>query len=61
MNCPRCGCKVENIDTRNNGARVRRRKRCNTCGFTFTTYEVYEGDITSPKAFMKGWKKDEQA
>ncbi len=40
MRCPYCtGAKHKVIDTREAGDAIRRRRRCETCGERFTTYE----------------------
>lgn len=41
MNCPLCGADTKVIDTRSDGAEVRRRRECKSCGHRFTTYEVH--------------------
>lgn len=47
MKCPRCGCHESEIkDSRLDPMGNRRRKRtCEKCGYTFTTYEVPEDDL----------------
>ena len=57
IKCPNCGHNYTlsigtRMSTRN---RVKRRKECQTCGYRFTTYEVYEGDIDE-HAFDRGRK-----
>ena len=49
MKCPKCGEKVDVIDSRppfmgggNDGTMVRRRRSCKNCLHRFTTYEVTE-------------------
>ena len=45
MRCPKCGCQDDKvIDSRasREGATIRRRRQCVTCGFRFTTYEEIE-------------------
>ncbi len=42
MRCPRCGCQEDRvIDSRasKDGAAVRRRRECTSCGHLFTTHE----------------------
>ena len=55
IKCPKCGLKrtlnLHTDVTSNN--RVRRRRKCADCGYRFTTYEVYEEDITSDIAFKQ--------
>jgi transcriptional repressor NrdR len=48
MRCPKCGCQDDKvIDSRasREGATIRRRRQCISCGYRFTTYEEveYEG------------------
>ena len=40
MECPKCGCDTFVIETRNKGRAVRRRRKCQRCGFRFTTFEI---------------------
>ena len=41
MNCPQCQNKADVIDTRTNkGGSVKRRRRCQSCHFRFSTIEV---------------------
>src|SRR5580692_3939992 len=45
MRCPKCGCQDDKvIDSRSSreGATIRRRRECSSCGFRFTTYEEIE-------------------
>jgi transcriptional repressor NrdR len=45
MRCPKCGCQDDKvIDSRasREGATIRRRRECSSCGFRFTTYEEIE-------------------
>src|SRR6267154_733071 len=45
MRCPKCGCQDDKvIDSRasREGATIRRRRECITCGHRFTTYEEIE-------------------
>jgi transcriptional repressor NrdR len=45
MRCPKCGCQDDKvIDSRasREGATIRRRRQCITCGYRFTTYEEVE-------------------
>src|SRR5439155_15859153 len=45
MRCPKCGCQDDKvIDSRSSreGATIRRRRECVSCGHRFTTYEVME-------------------
>jgi transcriptional repressor NrdR len=45
MRCPKCGCQDDKvIDSRasREGATIRRRRQCITCGHRFTTYEEIE-------------------
>jgi transcriptional repressor NrdR len=45
MRCPKCGCQDDKvIDSRasREGATIRRRRECISCGFRFTTYEEVE-------------------
>ncbi len=45
MRCPKCGCQDDKvIDSRasREGATIRRRRECVSCGHRFTTYEVVE-------------------
>ena len=45
MRCPKCGCQDDKvIDSRasREGATIRRRRECLTCGHRFTTYEEIE-------------------
>jgi transcriptional repressor NrdR len=45
MRCPKCGCQDDKvIDSRasREGATIRRRRECITCGHRFTTYEEVE-------------------
>lgn len=45
MRCPKCGCQDDKvIDSRasREGATIRRRRECATCGYRFTTYEEIE-------------------
>src|SRR5262249_9111396 len=45
MRCPKCGCQDDKvIDSRasREGATIRRRRQCVTCGHRFTTYEEIE-------------------
>ena len=45
MRCPKCGCQDDNvIDSRasREGATIRRRRQCVSCGYRFTTYEEIE-------------------
>ena len=53
MDCPKC--KKSSFDyhgmqrvleCRNSKGRVRRRRACPSCGFKFTTYEVYVGELS---------------
>src|SRR3954468_18964916 len=46
MRCPKCGCQDDKvIDSRasRDGAAIRRRRQCISCGHRFTTYEEVEG------------------
>lgn len=42
MNCTKCGEETRVVDSRptNDGAGIRRRRRCIHCGYRFTTEEV---------------------
>ena len=41
MNCPKCGQKVQTMDTRTTCENhVRRTRACYKCGYVFTTYEI---------------------
>src|SRR5947207_4696156 len=45
MRCPKCGCQDDKvIDSRasKEGATIRRRRECVSCGHRFTTYETVE-------------------
>jgi transcriptional repressor NrdR len=45
MRCPKCGCQDDKvIDSRasREGATIRRRRECLSCGYRFTTYEEVE-------------------
>ena len=45
MRCPKCGCQDDKvIDSRasREGATIRRRRECVSCGFRYTTYEEIE-------------------
>ncbi|MDI3318113.1 MAG: transcriptional regulator NrdR [Bacillota bacterium] len=44
MNCPFCGGPTRVVDSRpsDDGAAIRRRRRCERCGQRFTTYETIE-------------------
>ncbi|HLH53815.1 MAG TPA: transcriptional regulator NrdR [Verrucomicrobiae bacterium] len=45
MRCPKCGCQDDKvIDSRasREGATIRRRRECVSCGYRFTTYEEIE-------------------
>jgi transcriptional repressor NrdR len=45
MRCPKCGCQDDKvIDSRasREGATIRRRRECLSCGYRFTTYEEIE-------------------
>jgi transcriptional repressor NrdR len=45
MRCPKCGCQDDKvIDSRasREGATIRRRRECISCGYRFTTYEEVE-------------------
>jgi transcriptional repressor NrdR len=45
MRCPKCGCqddKVIDSRTSREGATIRRRRECTSCGYRFTTYEEVE-------------------
>jgi len=45
MRCPKCGCQDDKvIDSRasREGATIRRRRQCLSCGYRFTTYEEVE-------------------
>jgi transcriptional repressor NrdR len=45
MRCPKCGCQDDKvIDSRasREGATIRRRRECTSCGYRFTTYEEVE-------------------
>jgi transcriptional repressor NrdR len=45
MRCPKCGCQDDKvIDSRasREGATIRRRRQCVSCGYRFTTYEEIE-------------------
>ena len=47
MRCTKCGCQEDKvIDSRTSreGATIRRRRECLTCGHRFTTYEEIEND-----------------
>ena len=47
MKCPECG-KIDNVvvsDIEVN-AGIKRRRRCNLCGFSWRTYEFDEGEYT---------------
>lgn len=40
MICPRCGGRLDIVETRHpDPLVVRRRRKCRNCGFHFTTYE----------------------
>lgn len=41
MNCPKCNKKTEVLDSRSNkgGTQTRRRRSCNKCKISFTTFE----------------------
>lgn len=38
--CPRCSGPMRAIDTRHHPGHTRRRRRCESCGYKFTTREV---------------------
>ena len=45
MRCPKCGCQEDRVvDSRasREGATIRRRRECASCGYRFTTYEEVE-------------------
>src|SRR5687768_18545404 len=47
MRCSKCGCQEDKvIDSRTSreGATIRRRRECLSCGHRFTTYEVIENE-----------------
>lgn len=45
MKCPECGSKkIEVLETRHSGKKIRRRRECHECYLKFTTYEMYLGD-----------------
>lgn len=46
MTCPKCGCAESYIvDSREKTVGKRRRRKCKTCGCTWSTYEVPEDAI----------------
>src|SRR5262249_24223776 len=50
MRCPKCGCQDDKvIDSRasREGATIRRRRECVSCGHRFTTYEEIERGLLS--------------
>ena len=43
MNCPKCGAgfrKIKVIDSRPAEMEIRRRRKCGSCGYRWTTYEM---------------------
>ena len=52
MVCPKCGCADDKVvDSRScrEGAAIRRRRECESCGYRFTTYEEIVKDETKVK------------
>lgn len=43
MTCPDCHGRSPVLDSRRSGREVRRNRRCDRCGFRFTTYEMFVG------------------
>ncbi len=51
MRCPHCGhTQHKVIDTRDTGDDIRRRRRCDSCGRRFTTYEHVAADLSVVKS-----------
>lgn len=40
MLCPKCDCKTRVVDCRSFDNGFRRRRKCKSCGYRFTTYET---------------------
>lgn len=40
MTCSKCGSAMDVIDSRASDTSVRRRRKCKTCGYLITTYEI---------------------
>jgi transcriptional regulator NrdR family protein len=46
MNCPNCNYDgVETVDTRQAHTRVVRRRKCKTCEYKYTTWEMPESEL----------------
>lgn len=48
MHCPRCGGRTNVLETRAN----RRRRRCVTCDFRYSTQEVLESEVERTADFV---------
>ena len=58
MRCPRCGSADSAVvDTRNDGSEVRRRRRCESCDYRFTTYERIE--LSLPMVVKKDGRREQ--
>ena len=40
MECPKCGSRMSVSDSRSSEYGIRRRRKCNACGYKLTTYEI---------------------
>ena len=53
MNCPKCKKTTLIIDSRCSGEKTRRRHKCLSCSFRFTTYEVIEDQTVLKNSQLK--------
>lgn len=57
MRCIRCGCDTYTTETRErNDTYVRRRRKCASCGFLFTTYEFTDDVVNEVEGLLGGRK-----
>lgn len=47
MNCPKCDCDTNIVDSRRVEGTIRRRRECQCCGYRFSTKEVIEKESRS--------------
>ena len=58
MNCPKCGSyQVGVIDTKPKPSGIRRRRKCQDCGYRFTTMEVNMEWLIEKRCEACPWNK----
>lgn len=45
MKCPVCNGSSKNLETRQSGTKIRRRKECLKCGVRFSSYELIDTEF----------------